>query len=179
MDEEWRDAPMAPDGYEVSSLGRVRSKCRQVPGRYANTRTVPERILKPGRDKDGYQRVVMMRDGIRLTVQIHRAVAYAFVGPRPEGIVIDHINMNKQDNRAINLRYVTPLENTAVCKTMFLGEGGPNTKLTESIVRAIRDSRRTGRPYYKIADDFDLAKSHVMRICKGQSWPHIPINRNI
>lgn len=175
MQEEWRDAPMAPDGYEISNLGRVRSKRRMVTHNYGGLRTVPERILKPGHDKDGYPRVIMMKDGKRLTVQIHRAVAYAFLGPRPEGAVVDHINLDKTDSRLANLRYVTLLQNSACCKEWFKGEGNPSAKITVETVKAIRESRRSGRPFYRIAADFGLAKSHVMRICKGASWSSVPI----
>lgn len=45
------------------------------------------------------------------TVSIHRLVAESFLGPRPEGIQIHHVNGIKTDNRVKNLQYVTPSEN--------------------------------------------------------------------
>lgn len=44
-------------------------------------------------------------------VKTHVIVAACWLGPRPEGLYIDHINRNKHDNRPANLRYVTPTEN--------------------------------------------------------------------
>ena len=38
-------------------------------------------------------------------------VAEYFIGPRPEGYVIDHIDGNYLNNKADNLRYVTQKEN--------------------------------------------------------------------
>lgn len=41
----------------------------------------------------------------------HTLVAGAWLGPRPEGMVIDHINGDIMDWSADNLEYVTPEEN--------------------------------------------------------------------
>lgn len=43
---------------------------------------------------------------------IHRIVAEAFIGPIPEGMVVNHKNGNILDNRVENLEIVTPLENS-------------------------------------------------------------------
>ena len=45
------------------------------------------------------------------SIRVHVLIAYAFLGPRPDGLVIDHKNGNKLDNRACNLEYVSVSEN--------------------------------------------------------------------
>lgn len=44
-------------------------------------------------------------------VRVHLIVAKAFLGYKPEGLVIDHIDTIRTNNRPSNLRYVTRFEN--------------------------------------------------------------------
>ena len=44
-------------------------------------------------------------------VLVHHLIAKAFLGERPDGYDVDHINYNKEDNRPENLRYLTIKEN--------------------------------------------------------------------
>ena len=46
-------------------------------------------------------------------IMMHTLVMLTFVGPRPEGMDIDHLNADKHDNRLSNLQYVTRTENLA------------------------------------------------------------------
>lgn len=41
----------------------------------------------------------------------HRLIWEMFNGEIPSGMLVDHINMNKDDNRIENLRLVTPVQN--------------------------------------------------------------------
>ena len=43
-------------------------------------------------------------------VPIHKVVAECFIGPKPEGYEIDHIDRNSRNNDYTNLRYVTKSE---------------------------------------------------------------------
>jgi len=87
--------------YDVSDLGRVR-------------RINTGRILKGGIDGHGYRAVTLSKNGITECIKVHRLVAMAFLNHKPCGykIVVNHININKLDNRASNLELVTVRENT-------------------------------------------------------------------
>jgi hypothetical protein len=103
-DEEWRPIP-GFDGYEASSLGRIRSFRR---------RTTP-RVLKPSPTGGYGYLAVCLRDSTSArgerTRSVHGLVAAAFYGPRPDGLEVRHLNGNGLDNRIANLEYATHVEN--------------------------------------------------------------------
>lgn len=95
--EIWK--PIPGSRYEASSLGRIRSPRGN--------------ILKPQKHPMGYHMVAVSLEG-DATVKsytVHRLVALAFLGPRPDGLDIAHGNCIKTDNRPSNLRYATRSEN--------------------------------------------------------------------
>lgn len=109
--EIWKDVTINPN-YEVSNLGRVRSKARIVPCKDGKFRNKKEHYLTPT-DTHGYLHVGFLVNGKLVSPLIHRLVMYAFKGekPYPEW-EIDHINGNSHDNRLENLEYVSSSENT-------------------------------------------------------------------
>lgn len=97
--EEWRPVPGFP-GYEVSSLGRVVSKRRRCP-----------QILKPWLDSHGYPRVGLRTDDGRALRSVHVVVATAFLGPRPDGCEVRHLDGSPLNNTPENLAWGTRSEN--------------------------------------------------------------------
>ena len=49
----------------------------------------------------------------RKNISLHCAVARTFLGVRPDGYVVAHLNGKPEDNRVENLEYVSPRENNA------------------------------------------------------------------
>lgn len=94
--EIWRKIPNFED-YWVSSEGRIKS-----------TRYGRERIMKDFQQGRGYRGI---RLGVSHRFYIHQLVAAAFLPIKGEGQQLDHINRIRSDNRAENLRWVTPSEN--------------------------------------------------------------------
>jgi hypothetical protein len=107
--EEWRDIP-GFNGYQASSLGRVRSLDAIVrTARNPNmTRRRKGSVLKPIPHR-GY--LVVKLGGPNRARGVHQAVALAFHGVPAEGLVVDHIDCNKLNNVPNNLEYVSNSEN--------------------------------------------------------------------
>ncbi len=94
------------EDYFVSSSGRVWS-------------LLTGKLLKAGTTKHGYAVVNLKGD----PKQVHTLVMGAFVGARPPGNVIRHLNDRKADNRLANLSYGTQRENMADAKVNKVRSG--------------------------------------------------------
>ena len=112
IEEIWK--PCKEYSYlEVSSHGNVRSIDRVVNNPGGGTRIIKSKILKQQSftNKDGRLYVVCYANGQKKNAPIHRLVAKAFLGDRPDGLVINHIDGDKFNNKASNLEFVTQKEN--------------------------------------------------------------------
>lgn len=111
MREEWRAIKDFPD-YEVSNMGRVRSKDRYRPYRHG-LRLVKGIIMKTYANphRCGYHQIVLSDHAKHYKFEVHRLVAEAFI-PNPENKPqVNHIDCNPQNNRVDNLEWVTAKEN--------------------------------------------------------------------
>lgn len=62
--------------------------------------------------KDGYKIVYLTINGVRRVHAVRRLVALTYLGKRPDGLVINHKNGIRDDDRAENLEYITSQANT-------------------------------------------------------------------
>lgn len=109
--EEWRDIKGYEGLYQVSNLGNVKSLSRIIKYKDGRDRPTKEFILKKIIDNIGYVAVSLSKNSKVTRKRVHNLVYEAFVSKVPKGMVIDHINRNRSDNRLENLRMVTPIEN--------------------------------------------------------------------
>lgn len=93
---------------------------RQIPGFPQYSATTDGRIwsskgggryLRPAIDRNGYLRVSPCLNGKAYSRPVHALVALAFLGPRPDGEEIRHLDGDPSNNCVENLRYGTHAEN--------------------------------------------------------------------
>lgn len=93
--------------YEISDLGRVRSLPRQG----SNGHWYGGGYLKPGIGGGGYPYVNLCKNNAGRRLRIHVLIAAAFIGPRPDGYEIRHLDGNPANSVLVNLAYGTHSEN--------------------------------------------------------------------
>jgi hypothetical protein len=109
--EKWLPVVGMEGFFEVSDAGRIRTVEREV--RFVSKkgneawRTKKPHIMHTQLINSGYDLVHLSIDEVRKARTVHTVVAEAFIGPRPKGMDVCHNNSDKQDNRAVNLRYDT------------------------------------------------------------------------
>lgn len=104
--ESWRGIPDY-NGYEASTLGRVRSLHRLTD----RGRRWKGRIMTPSIMPSGYQTVTLWREGYQKTHLVHRLVLLTFVGPPPEGFEALHGDGDPANNTLANLEWGTHSDN--------------------------------------------------------------------
>lgn len=153
-------------------------------------------ILKPFKSRGGYSLVKLSIDGITANRLVHELVARAFIGPRPAGLEINHIDGSKDNNSSNNLEYITPSENmrhairiglmnppppildyegshwTTKNPEKVRGELNGRSKLTEDEVRIIRQMR-SASTLHELARRFKVSPTLIYNICSRKAWRHI------
>lgn len=99
--EIWKPIKDYEGLYQVSNLGRVKSLERIDSLGHKRK----EKIFKPRKDKYGYLRVSLWKDGKGKMVSIHRLVAIHFI-PNPDNLPeVNHKDENKENNTLSNLEW--------------------------------------------------------------------------
>jgi hypothetical protein len=117
----------------------------------------------------------MTTKGKAVAIPVHRLVAWAFLGPRPEGMQIRHLDGNKMNNFIENLVYGSAKDNSqdkVAHGTSNKGEKNIKAKLTEGQALYIFNAKGIIEAD-EIASIFNISASTVYRIWKGIYWSYI------
>jgi hypothetical protein len=176
--EQWRPVVSYENNYEVSNLGRVKSVGRVGrPGRRGIMKAFPSRT--------GYQRVSLVLNGKIKSTYVHALVCEAFIGPRPKGHEVDHIDGDKRNNVLLNLRYISHRDNICgmiarlkeegrILQAHQAGEDHPRAKLKTDQVIEIRQLHQEGKLHLpQIGQMFGVRPETVGKIARRECWKHV------
>ena len=122
----WKDIKNYEGLYEVSNYGNVRSlKFGKI------------RYLKPANNGNGYNDVILCKNGQKKHFKVHRLVANAFIENPNNYPQINHKDEDKTNNKVENLEWCDNQYNTRYSKArqvMGIGENGRKTILLGATV---------------------------------------------
>lgn len=161
------------DLYYISTFGRIRNK-------------VTDHMMTPTPSEKGYMMVCLRCQCNRSkTFKLHRLVAKLFVrGETPEKCEVDHIDGDKRNNRASNLRWVSHLENIHYAYDNNLipamkGELNGSCKVTEQQVReicellvAFNGNAIEVHKYLKLKG-YEYKCGYILDIKRKRNWVHV------
>ena len=180
--EQWKDILGYDGAYQVSDLGRVRSKKY---GRW--------KVLRPKKTPNGYLQVGLFLDGKQDKFLVHRLVAQAFIPNDDETkIYINHRNECKSDNRLWNLEYCTPQYNANYNDVQFRKKNSKRRKI-EKLYRPELSYKENYKIFkengiecsentvIQLRKDLGLTKQHELKRHKLKELyrPDLSINENI
>ena len=171
--EEWKPVVGFESRYEVSNLGRVRA----LPNRsHRALKIVPQQ-----KTWTGYLYAALRGDGGKdYSKAVHQLVLKAFVGPRPDKMVVCHNNGNKQDNRLSNLRWDTQSNNAKEAYTHgrvpVYGDRHGNTKLKDADVIVVRELLAQGKQGKELAEMFGVSQTTISEIKLGKKRKRVDVS---
>lgn len=173
--ETWLPIPGYEGSYEVSSIGNVRSLPRTVKRSDGWAMKVKGRMLKIRPWGAGYNCVDLWKGNRGHVENVHVLVAAAFLGPRPDGMVVCHYNDVKTDNRVENLRYASRVDNEADkrrngldpkqrqtkgtrCGHLLVEPNLVQSKLKHGVRQCLACARAQSHCYYRGIENWDERK---------------------
>ena len=160
--EIWKDIP-GFDGYKISNFGNIKS-CLTNKGKTKNWK-----IRTPVKTPHGYKRIILRKNKNPYNWLVHRIVLLAFVGPDKRQV--NHKNFIRDDNKLINLEYVTSSEN----EIYSYKHGRKSRAGNNSFVRKIDEKtsikiRCESGLLKNIAKKYKLSMGQISNIKNKKSW---------
>jgi len=163
---EWKPITGFEDYYQVSNMGEIKSLQRELPRSYGvGTSIKRERIMKPRKHSRGYYSIALRVNKEITQFFIHRIVAVHFVDNSNNKPQVNHKNGNKTDNRAENLEWVTPSENTIhALASGLMGKGWFKCKIEKDDYSKIRELYKGGMRQKDIANIYNVRQSTISNL---------------
>lgn len=114
-----------------------------------------------------YKQVILSKDGVMQSFTVHRLVALVFIGPRPDGHEINHLDGNPSNNALSNLEYVTPIANRHHAFRVLHKDEHYNRKIPVSKHGSIVKRYLNGETQESIGSSFGTTSSPIRKILRA------------
>ena len=135
--------------------------------------------------KNGYRTLMLQENGVKYTFCEHRCVWVWFNGDIPNGLEVNHIDANRENNKIENLELVTHSENIQHMLRMGHGNFPKGEKSGKAIysdkeVQAMRYLRENNWTVKQIASLFGNKNANVIgRLINGRLYGYITSAANV
>jgi DNA (cytosine-5)-methyltransferase 1 len=129
----------------------------------------------------GYIVINLTANGVKKQVRAHRVIWMSKYGMIPNGLVVDHQNNDKADNRIENLQLLTDSENStkAAEDGLYAFDDSANTKLTVEVRTQLAHDYATSHASYRdLAVKYGISKSRVGQIIQEHGWTEVPTGKH-
>lgn len=134
-------------------------------GRVLSLKYGKEKVLKNQPKGTGYHHVVLSENGRTTIVTVHRIVAMAFVENKENKPCVNHKDLDKGNNNATNLEWVTFAENNDHARDNGLAMG----KMRKPVVMISNSGyMRTYKSMNEAARRTGVKESHISETCAGR-----------
>lgn len=158
--EEWKPITGYEEDYEVSNLGRVRSKDILVWGGKSYYQK-KGKVLKPGLGGTGYYTVSLRGK----THKVACLVANAFLIKESDSDYVNHIDGDKTNDNVANLEYVSPSSNSKHASITGLHTYKGKLSYEQKVEIAFLHKRGLAYTTIHKNNDYGVSKSAIQRIC--------------
>ena len=163
-------------GYEGIYQVSADAVIQRLPGRYRKHLRTLKHSVHPITHQ---HQVDLSVNNVQKHHLVHRLVAAAFIGPIPEGITINHIDGNRENNHLSNLEFATMHEQMVHALAIGLlvptrGEDrGRVSKLTNEAVREIRRLHAAGVRAKDLAPRYGVKARAIFHVLARTTWAHV------
>lgn len=112
LKKEWKEIKGYEGKYIISNYGEIISLPRYKKNNSKLQYVEPKEIYRNINKKNGYVYVQLWNNAKYKNIRLHRLVAQTFIPNLENKPQINHIDGNKQNNRADNLEWCTQSENS-------------------------------------------------------------------
>ena len=122
-----------------------------------------------GENKSGYKNVSLSKNGIVKKYTIHQLVAQNFIGERPKGYIINHIDGNKLNNNHFNLEYITHSQNHIHAIKIGLRKTGGDLSFSRKIVQMDMNAIdiKTFNSIIEAGKELGISRHNIGSCCRG------------